>query len=94
MKKLILTSVFLVGISLSFAQNPNYTMKIEPALITLEVGETIKISAKIFDKQGKQVLDRQVRFFSRKSKAVFVDSLNNVTASLPGWGIAFSATAF
>jgi len=85
MIKTILSTLVVLGLSLiTSAQNPNYILKVEPASFTLEVGEKQKITAKVFDGQGNELKDRQVRFFSRKRKAVFVDSLDMVLAMLPG----------
>jgi len=50
----------------------------------MNVGDKVKLIAVVIDDNGKELTDRRIRMFSRKAKAVEVDSTNTLTAHLPG----------
>ncbi|WPP50373.1 Ig-like domain-containing protein [Catalinimonas niigatensis] len=56
----------------------------EPAALTLDVEKTAQIKAKVVDADGKEVSGQEIFFYSRKGKAVEVDTTGLVTAHLPG----------
>ncbi|MEQ9425045.1 MAG: hypothetical protein RJQ09_11540 [Cyclobacteriaceae bacterium] len=56
---------------------------IEPENLIMEVGDNIQLNAYVVGATGERI-DREVRMYSKKSKAVAVDADRNVTASQPG----------
>ncbi|MEQ9442006.1 MAG: Ig-like domain-containing protein [Cyclobacteriaceae bacterium] len=57
---------------------------VEPAELTLDVEKNAQLKAKVVDAQGNEVSGQQLFFYSRKGKALEVDSTGLVTAHLPG----------
>jgi len=66
------------------AQDGNILIKVTPSDISMSVGERVTLTAVVMDENGKELTNRQIRMFSRKPKAVSVDSTNTLTAYLPG----------
>ncbi|MCZ6597423.1 MAG: hypothetical protein O7B99_07290 [Planctomycetota bacterium] len=64
-------------------QDPGYTLRVTPASLELEVGETAQLSAEVLDTAGEPV-DRNVLFFSRRRRSVKVSREGEVTALRPG----------
>lgn len=65
-----------------FAQD--WQIVTEPAELVIDVEQTARVKAKVVDAQGKEVPGQQLLFYSRKGKAVEVDTTGLVTAHLPG----------
>lgn len=78
LKQSLWAIAFMIPIGL-FAQKE---IVIEPANITMDVGEKKKITAYVTE-DGKR-LDARVRLFSRARKSLFIDSTMTATAYLPG----------
>jgi len=57
---------------------------VEPAELVMDVESTARIQAKVVDAEGKEVSGQQLLFYSRKGKAVEVDTSGLVTAHMPG----------
>jgi len=78
----------LILLSLAFssaiAQKKNVTIKVTPSNINMNVGDKVKLIAVVIDDNGKELTNRRIRMFSRKAKAVSVDSTNTLIAYLPG----------
>jgi hypothetical protein len=81
MKRYPILIAFMFYCLLTYAQK--HELVIEPAQLTMEVGDKVKLNAFVRDANGNKV-DRQVRMISRNGKAVGVDDDNNVVASKPG----------
>lgn len=89
MEKLkLIKSKFLTIIILAFCSgtvwSQNSTLILEPSELVLDVGGKISLEAKVVDDDGNELKDWQIRYFSRKSKAVSIDNEGNVEAYLPG----------
>ena len=56
----------------------------EPAELVLDVESQARITAKVVDADGNEVPGQQLLFYSRKGKAVEVDTTGLVTAHMPG----------
>lgn len=78
LKQSLWAIAFMIPIGL-FAQKE---IVIEPANISMEVGEKKQITAYVTE-DGKR-LDDKVRLFSRARKSLFIDSTMTATAYLPG----------
>ncbi|GAB5526670.1 MAG: Ig-like domain-containing protein [Roseivirga sp.] len=78
LKQSLWAIAFMIPIGL-FAQKE---IVIEPANITMDVGEKKQITAYVTE-DGKR-LDAKVRLFSRARKSLFIDSTMTATAYLPG----------
>ncbi len=57
---------------------------IEPASLTLEVGETAQLTATVMDSAGNPIPDIQVVFFSGNRRALTVTPSGHVSANQPG----------
>jgi len=66
--------------TLSFGQE----LKVEPASLTLEVGESQNIKAQMVDAVGNIIGDRKFAFFSTRRRAMSVDSTGLITAHQAG----------
>ncbi len=87
MKKLSISVLALVCIfayTVTVQAQDNSSIKFQPEKLTLNVGQTLTISAKVYDSNGKELKDRSIRFFSRARRSLSIDSLGNVTAHQPG----------
>ncbi|MDN5200850.1 Ig-like domain-containing protein [Fulvivirgaceae bacterium BMA10] len=67
----------------AFSQD-ELSIKVEPENLVMNVGEKLKIKAYVVDKNGKRIKDRKIGYYSRKRRAVGVDSTGLVTAYAPG----------
>ena len=56
----------------------------EPAELTLDMEKAAQINAKVVDGSGNEVSGKKILFYSRKGKAVEVDTSGLVTAHMPG----------
>ena len=72
----------LITVSSLFAQDMRIV--VEPAELVMDVESTAHIQAKVVDAEGKEVSGQQLLFYSRKGKAVEVDTSGLVTAHMPG----------
>jgi hypothetical protein len=72
----------LITVSSLFAQDMRIV--VEPAELVMDVESTARIQAKVVDAEGKEVSGQQLLFYSRKGKAVEVDTSGLVTAHMPG----------
>jgi uncharacterized protein YjdB len=65
-------------------ETPEYTIQVEPAELTLELGQTATLTAQILDAEGV-VQEMPVMFFSRDRRSLTVDrTTGEVTAKEPG----------
>jgi len=76
----------LVAPLIAQAQTPinNLTIRVRPAEVRLEVGQTTQLDATVVDAQGQAISDTSVVFFSRARKALSVTQDGKVTAHVPG----------
>ncbi|MEK6480580.1 hypothetical protein WJR50_23755 [Catalinimonas sp. 4WD22] len=75
-------SLILYSVSALFAQD--LKLVAEPAELTLDVENTAQINAKVVDANGNEVPGQEIFFYSRKGKAVEVDTTGKVIAHQPG----------
>jgi hypothetical protein len=66
------------------AQVNPLSLRVHPAELQLEVGETIQLDAEVVDAQGQVLPDTSVVFYSRDREAVRVTRGGEVTARQPG----------
>ena len=66
------------------AAQPEVRITIEPAALTLEVGETAQVRASVTDAEGNPVPDARVVFFSGNRLALTVTPAGSVSANRPG----------
>ena len=78
--------IALIGSVSLTAQEPaeDWTLDVEPARLTLEVGETLTLTATVRDADGQEVEDAPVVFFSRSRRSVGVTRGGEVEAYRPG----------
>ena len=78
--------IALIGSASLTAQEPaeDWTLDVEPARLTLEVGETLTLTATVRDAGGQEVEDAPVVFFSRSRRSVGVTRGGEVEAYRPG----------
>ncbi len=76
------TFLAVMAASLGSAQEPT-ELRVEPAALTLEVGDTAELSAVVTDSAGNAI-DRRVVFFSRARRSVGVTPAGAVEAYRPG----------
>jgi hypothetical protein len=74
----------LLAPDLVHAQATNLTLRVRPAEVQLEVGETTQLEAEVVDAQGQVVPDTSIIFFSRDRASVSVTRDGQATAHSPG----------
>ena len=82
----VVVCVALMGCVPAAAQEPSedWTLEIEPARLTLEVGETQTLTAIVRDPDGQAVKDATIVYFSRARRSVGVTRDGQVVAYRPG----------
>jgi hypothetical protein len=82
----VIVCAVLMGCVPAAAQEPSkdWTLEIEPARLTLEVGETQTLTAIVRDPDGQAVKDATVVYFSRARRSVGVTRDGQVEAYRPG----------
>ncbi len=78
------TSICLVFFASFSLRAQDWKIVAEPAELNLDVEKTAQIKAKVVDADGKEVPGQEIFFYSRKGKAVEVDTSGMVTAHMPG----------
>ncbi|MEM6675979.1 MAG: Ig-like domain-containing protein [Planctomycetota bacterium] len=65
-------------------QEPSRRMEVTPTELTLDVGETVQLSARVLDEAGQEEADAELYFFSRARRSVSVSREGLVRALKPG----------
>ena len=81
------SSLLLAGLALAVAagaraQTPT-RIEVTPSVLQLQVGDTVNITAKVFDQNGNEI-DSPIRFFSRSRRNLGVSRDGQVVAMRGG----------
>ena len=77
-------SILCLLFSLTTVYAQDLKIVTEPAELVMDVASQARINAKVVDAEGKEVSGQQLLYYSRKGKAVEVDTTGLVTAHMPG----------
>lgn len=83
MKKLFAISIIAFSFTAVSAQE-EVTIKVDRSPIVVDVGQSLNVNAKVIDASGNEIEGRTLRYFSRRRRAVSVDSTGLVKGILPG----------
>ena len=79
----LVTSFLIIIAQLSISAQ-ELTLSVSPESLKLKVGATAQVDATVTDADGNEVKDVEIFRFSRKGKAVSIDSTGQVKTYLPG----------
>jgi hypothetical protein len=82
--KRIATGLLCCWIFCSANAQSKVSIKVDKIPLTIDVGQSLPLNARVVDENNRTKEERTLRYFSRKRRAVSVDSTGLVTGILPG----------